>query len=472
MAFGPLPTDEIHTNRSIRLFIKRRRALIMIARTLIIAIAVFACTLTPNLASAQAGSRPPASYSGLAGSGSPGAAVEPTACTVPDGQSAACDSCTDQATSWLGGWTDWLSVRGLGRHHHPNCHCPLCQPRPTWASFDALMWWGKGRSTPILATGEPDGLVPDAEVLFGGSDVGTAMAPGARTDFGFWFDPYETLGMGARFWGVDGDSTNYSADSDDQPRLFRPFHDAINDQEETWPVAAADRIGNLNINTSSSVLGTEAYLRTAMLAGRGYNVDLLGGYSFLRLDDEINIRSFSEITSGTGSLEATLLDTFDARNEFHGGEVGLASEIRHGDWTMSGLAKFSVGNMRQSVRIDGVTNIRTAGGSETTHPGGILTQTTHPGGILAQPTNMGTHTRDKTVWIPEIGVNASYEVREWLRLTIGYSGIWISDVALSGDHIDRVVNLAQTGDPPRPAFSFQTTEYWLHGLNLGATVNF
>ncbi|MFW6171669.1 MAG: BBP7 family outer membrane beta-barrel protein, partial [Planctomycetota bacterium] len=236
--------------------------------------------------------------------------------------------------------------------------------------------------------------------------------------------------------------------------------------EDALRVSGGDLTGTLDITTSSSVLATEAYLRTSMLAGRGYNLDLTGGYSFLRLDDDLGIHSVSTDTGQLPVEELEVLDSFDARNEFHGGAVGLTSEIRHGSWTVSGLAKLSVGNMRQSVRIDGLTRT-TAGGS----------QTTHPGGILALPTNMGTHTRDKTVWIPEFGVTAAYEVRKWLRLNIGYSGVWISDVVFSGDHIDRGVNPSQlSGEtlvgPARPAFQFDSTEYWLHGLNLGATLTF
>lgn len=332
------------------------------------------------------------------------------------------------------------------------------------------MWWGEGRSVPPLVTAGPDGILPGAGVLFGDGKMGTGMAPGARANFGFWFDRCETLGMGAKFWGLDGDSTNFSADSESHPLIFRPFHEItrFTDVENSFPVSSSDRTGSIDVTTSSSVLGSEAYLRASMLAGRGYDIDLLGGYSFMRLDDDLSIRSISDITSGfLAGTRVELLDVFDARNEFHGGEVGLTSEIRYDSWTVTGLAKISVGNMHQAVRIDGFDRRTTVGGG--------IAETR--GAILALPTNIGTYTRDKTVWIPEFGISAAYEVREWLRLTVGYSGIWISDVVLSGNHIDRVVNPTQfTGGlldgPARPAFTFRGTDYWLHGVNLGATLTF
>jgi hypothetical protein len=129
------------------------------------------------------------------------------------------------------------------------------------------------------------------------------------------------------------------------------------------------------------------------------------------------------------------------------------------------LAKVSVGNMRQTVDINGYQSIAAPGD----------TPSVTPGGLLAQPTNMGEYARDVTAWIPEFGVTAGYDVRNWLRLTIGYNCLWISDVAFAGDQIDRGVNPTQFGGnpligPSRPAFTFQENEYWLHGLTLGATL--
>ena len=71
------------------------------------------------------------------------------------------------------------------------------------------MWWGKGRSTPPLVTSGTDGILPGAPILFGGGTVGSEMAAGARADFGFWFDDCETLGIGAKVWGLAGDSDGF-----------------------------------------------------------------------------------------------------------------------------------------------------------------------------------------------------------------------------------------------------------------------
>jgi hypothetical protein len=390
-----------------------------------------------------------------------------------------CDSCGECDGAESGSWSNWLTGRwlnlgGLGSHHqpHPYCVCPRCRPRHKWASFDGLLWWGKGRSIPALVSGAPNGVLPDAPVLFGDGSVGNQMAAGARTDFGVWLDPCESLGVGAKFWGLDGDRTSFAVDDTTQAVIGRPFFNILPfvEAEDALLIASPGiATGGIQVTSSSSVLGGEAYLRSNILAGRGYHMDFVGGYHFMRLDDDLTITSNSTLLSGpaAGTL-INVLDSFDARNEFHGGTLGAVTEIRRGRWTFTSLAKLSVGNMRQTVHISGSqTNTPPVGDPEI-----------FPVGMLALSTNNGTHARDEVAWIPEFGINASYEVRSWMRLTVGYNAIWFSNVVFSGDQIDRNVNptyfagsLVQL-PPPAPLFGFRDTDYWLHGLNLGLTFTF
>jgi hypothetical protein len=378
----------------------------------------------------------------------------------------ACGSLTcDDGCGSGGGWGRWISLDRLGTwNHHPRCGCFRCRPRPTWASFDALLWWGKGRSVPpLVTTGANGGVLPDAEILFGDGDVGGGLATGARADFGFWFDDCETLGAGAKVWGLQGHRQGFFAASSPagEPVLARPFFNDLLQVPDSLRIAFPGQVaGDIDVSTRSSVLSTEAYLRTNMFSGRGYDVDLMGGYHFVRLDDGLQVLSNSTVLPPGIPATFTVLDLFNAHNEFHGGEVGVVGEVRRGCWTLTGLAKMSVGNMRQTVIINGSTT--------TVVPGDEFVS---PGGLLANAqTNMGTYRRDVTAWIPEVGVTVAYEVRSWMRVSMGYSALWFSNVVFAGDQIDETVDPSMFAT--RPAFAFRETEYWLQGLNLGVTLTF
>ncbi len=442
----------------------------MIPRLTIIAIVAATVGLNGNLVMAQTGRSAAvsstraidAAYSDSQGRTDKAGCADPVDC-----DDRACDTCTPSGH----------------RLYDPNCNCPYCRPRTGWGTFEGLLWWGKGRSLPPLLTTGPAipqsdaGVLgrPGTQILFGNGGVGTRAAGGARADFGMWLDNAENLGVGAKVWGIDGDMRGTFASSPTgDPVLARPFYNVVLDQQDAFLAAYPGLItGNMTIETDSSVISAEAYLRTSMFHGRGYNLDLIGGYHFIRFDDRLLIvgNSVSVDPGGSNPVGTTIdiTDSFDAHNEFHGGNLGIVGEIRHGRWTLNGLAKLSVGNMRETVTINGVTTVTTP------NPGG--TTTTNPGGLLALPTNMGSYSRSTLALIPEVNMTLSYELRRWLHLSVGYNAVYWSDVMMSGDQIDMNVNPTQMNGgillgPPSPVFPMRHTEYWMHGISLGATFLF
>ncbi len=68
-----------------------------------------------------------------------------------------------------------------------------------------------------------------------------------------------------------------------------------------------------------------------------------------------------------------------------------------------------------------------------------------------------------------------YGLSDNIQMTVGYSFMYWSSVALAGNQIDRSVDIAQAlGGAPsnRPAFSFEDSGYWMHGVDLGLTVTY
>ena len=355
-------------------------------------------------------------------------------------------------------------------HYYSGCACPACRRWVTWVSADFLMGWGRGRAVPALVTTSPPGTPqavagvlgqPTTTILFGNEDIGDGFQGGARLDFGMWFDDYESIGVGATVWGFAGDRVGYANSSDGSTIIARPFYDVTTSAQNAFLVAyPGNASGSLTARATNDILGTDAYLRTNVWIGRGFSVDVIGGYEFMRVDDDLRIESSSTVLGGGIYPVGTTIDvfdSFDARNEFHGGVVGIISDFHYRSFTVTLLAKLGVGNMNQRVTIAGQTVVDTGGGPAVTN-----------NGFLTQPSNIGTYSRNKLVYIPELGVNLAYNVNEYLAINVGYRFTWWSSVALSTDAID--VNIDITQLTPQPSFQFRDAEYYIHSLSVGATV--
>src|SRR5690606_5668089 len=101
-----------------------------------------------------------------------------------------------------------------------------------------------------------------------------------------------------------------------------------------------------------------------------------GGYRFFRLDEGLLIQSV-DITSGglLNGATLTIADNFATSNQFHGGDVGLSGEWHVGRFSFSGVTKVALGNMHETVMIDGSRQL-VVGMATTTAVGGLLTQPT------------------------------------------------------------------------------------------------
>jgi hypothetical protein len=122
--------------------------------------------------------------------------------------------------------------------------------------------------------------------------------------------------------------------------------------------------------------------------------------------------------------------------------------------------------MHQTVIVSGQTI--------ATEPG--LPAFRSPFGLLAQGTNIGSRSRNRFAFVPEVNVNLGYRLNDQWSLTMGYTFIYLNNVAVSGGQIDRVVNLTQNPGPivgpARPAPLFNSTDYWYQGLSLGMEYRF
>lgn len=359
------------------------------------------------------------------------------------------------------------------------CCAEDCCLTQTTARLEYLLWWGRGQNIPPLVTTSPAGTpqdeagvlgFPDTTILFGGEAIHRNLRSGGRITINHMLDDCGNM-LGARFWGVEDAKSNFFQNSDGDPILARPFFNTQIPGQDAQLIAFPGVVasGRVDVQTSNNVLGVDAWFRRCLSRDACFQMDWLVGYQFIQMNDSIFIRNSQADVTGIAVPIGTIIsvsDAFRAHNQFHGATLGLVVDNQFGAWQLDLLAKVAIGNMHQTVIVSGQSFV--------TEPGLATVET--QGGLLGQGTNSGTRSRNRFAYIPEINANLGYRVNDQWSLTLGYTFMYFSDVALAGSQIDTTVNLSQNPGPlvgaARPAPLFNHTDYWLQGLSLGADFRF
>lgn len=346
-------------------------------------------------------------------------------------------------------------------------------PAAGWFAAEVLAWKVTGQNLPPLVTASPAGTplaragvlgASGTRVLVGGDDL-DGLRGGYRLSAGVPLG--SGLGLEAAFFTLGTESADRPFGSAGDPVLARPFLDATTGTPSSRLVGFPGLVaGAVGVHSDSHLWGFEGNGRRNLLGADGLTLDALVGYRFVRLTDTLTIQEVDTLAVPAGAVLA-FNDDFRSYNTFHGGQVGLAGRADCGAWSVAGVAKVAVGNMHQEVRIAGRSAVAADGGSAGT-PG--------PGGFLALGSNAGTYSRDRVAVVPEVGLTGGYQVARHLRVTAGYSALYLSNVVRAGEQIDPVINPALLppalpgASPLRPAFTFRDTDAWVHGFNLGLEV--
>ena len=351
-----------------------------------------------------------------------------------------------------------------------------------WLRAEYLLWWIKnGNSPPLITTSPPSSLgvigAPGTQVLFGNS-LNTGEISGGRFTAGVWLDSCESCGLEGTFFFLGKRSARFDAASNGNPLLARPFFNAapgVNAEDAELIANPAvpglpgllPLTGRVNALVATELWGAEANLLKNCCKGCWGRFDVLTGFRFLRLRETLNIDENLTVPLTSPVVPGEMIfvnDRFRTRSEFYGGQIGFRAEKQWRHWQVDVLAKFALGDTHERASISGATAITPLGGPTQSFANGLL----------AQPTNIGTYNRDRIAVVPEVGINVGYQFNEHWRLFAGYNFLYWSEVARPGNQVDRVVNGNQIAPgmsplvgPARPAFAFQGTDFWAHGVNLG-----
>lgn len=384
-------------------------------------------------------------------------------CDADCGCGSACDGGCDSASGKKSGLQKFYEI-------FDRCECD------GWATSEFILWHTQDRKSPPLVTTSDPGTFPvlpesgpdNVQTVFG-DDIEGEFSGGFRGDYGKYLT--EHFGIGGRFWILANNNDSYfnSQTAQGGQSVGRPFFNTDIGAEDALlvsgptggPLGAGPFVGAVAADSSLNLWAAELYSRIKFTCTRSARLDLLLGYSHLQLDDELNI---SSTTVAVNTLRTrTFRDLFKTKNEFDGGQVGFEMVLRRGRWSARSLTKVHMGNMQQSVLIQGSS-------TDVTPPADPANTN---GGMLALG-NQGFRERDKFAFIPEANFKLNYCVRKNISLSVGYSFLYFDNVALSGDLIDRNIDPSafNTGSfSTSPAFQFEDTGMWVQGLDLGLVID-
>jgi hypothetical protein len=381
-----------------------------------------------------------------------------------------------------GNWTPGV-CDALPGCSEPCCRPPCGPPGRFWVSGEYLLWWIKDTRVPPLVTQgttlASTILGQGATILVGpNTNLNDSATSGARFTAGMWLNDCQTFGIEASYFFLDQNSRDFSAGGNGtpgSPAIGRPFFNTVTGREDAEAVATPGVLsGTVHVGVASQLQGAEVNALCNLCCDCWYRLDVLGGFSYLNFRDRVLITENLSVLPGTpviGGTRFDLFDRFDAHNDFYGGQIGLRGEVRFGRVFADLIGKVALGDLHEHVDINGATR--------TTSPTGVVT--TLSGGLLAQSSNIGSYNRDKFAVLPQGTINVGYQVTNGVRVWVGYTLLYLSDVVRAGEQIDRVVNPtlipATAGGGPvvgalRPAFSFRDTDFWAQGVNFGLELRF
>ncbi len=341
-----------------------------------------------------------------------------------------------------------------------------------------LLWFFKQSHVPMIFGSIPPSLANQTDFpagsiipVFGGNhnNIDYGGQSGGRFGVGYWFDKGQEAGFDVDYFQLEQGSLHANASSNPNglPIIGPTFFDPVAKRETI--ILFSDpgaRAAALNLSADTRFWGVEANFRRQLPTVFADHLELLAGFRHVEFDENLDIGGASIATDPKG-LSVAYIDSFNVHNQFDGPQIGLASTYTYNRLFLDLKAKIAVGEMSETVHINGATDILGP------------TPSLSPGGILTQPTNIGRYSRTVFTFLPELTVNTGVQLTDHLRAFVGYNLIYIDKLQRVGPAIDgvdgtqiRSLNLQPNMNATRPAFEFQDGRFWAYGLNVGLEFSF
>ena len=348
---------------------------------------------------------------------------------------------------------------------------------------------------PLLSTSAPADLGrlgggTTTSLAAGNNTLNLGTVSGFRVNAGFLRagDQRAGLDVGGFYQSPSSNSTFVQSSAQGIPLIARPFVNSTNGVPSSLIVSAPNSVsGSALVRATTEFWGIEAsgvlnLFRTQPGECRLWQLNVLGGYRYMELNEGLGISSMSTILAGTlpaGGLvvgpptSIDVRDQFTTVNRFHGAQVGLQSQFTSGRWYVGLTGKAAFGGVRQTVDVEGTTAVANPI---------ARTGSTTLGGLYANATNIGRYRVDRFAIVTDLNATVGFHLTTWLIGTVGYNVIHMSSAARPGNQFNGVVNpavvptsgLFGTGGTAvaRAPVNIRDDDFFTHGLNFGLILRY
>lgn len=342
---------------------------------------------------------------------------------------------------------------------------------------------------PLLTTSAPSdfGRLGNATttILAGNrNSLNLGTVSGFRLNGGLWRGGDQRVGVeiGALYQSPTSYTLFAQSSTQGIPLIARPFTNSTNGAASSLIVSAPNSVaGSALIRATTEFYGIEAnamlnLFRTCPGECRLWQLNLLGGYRYMELQEGLGMSTRSTILAGAvpaaglvvgppSSIEVR--DQFNTLNRFHGAQVGLQSQFTSGRWYVGVTGKAAFGAMNQRLEIDGSTAL----GNPIARTGSVTL-----GGLFANASNIGRYRTDQFAIVTDLNATLGFHFTSWLIGTVGYNFVHLSSVLRPGNQFNGQVDpslvpasalYGTAGPAGRPPINLKQDDFFTHGLNFG-----
>jgi hypothetical protein len=341
-----------------------------------------------------------------------------------------------------------------------------------WLNLEGLVWWFKNPPLPVplLTTGGAAGQLgaPGTQSLDPRLAYDTFV--GMNMELGGWIDDDHTFGLVLGAFGLNQQSIQFGATDRtgtgqviiNEPVSGAPFPTTVS--------APGLATGNAIVDVRSSLWGTDFNALYNVCKSDCWNITVLGGFRYLYLSERIDVSNNSTLldtetfTDVAGNVTTALpgsttseFDSFAARNDFYGAQLGMNVEYHMGPWYAGAAGKVAIGTTREVINISGTTAVN------PTNAASVLFQ----GGNFTGSTNIGSFGQNKFTYVPELKLSVGYQMSPLVRLWLAYDVLYWSSVLRPGNQIDNTFD-----GVVHPLVPLVASPFWAQGINFGVGISF